>query len=147
MSSQYGEHCPTNGWDRLVGLGHPSKFQRVWCLRFVTATTSLNAGQPNFAWYYLAISWAATLYIHFWGLCPLTEFCQMQHSHCVPVLRSAVLAALLHDTRAVCVSQICSVWQGREIGNFRSSFAPHVFGRRPSRWASAHILFFAVSPL
>ena len=27
--SQYGELWTTNGWDRLVSLGHPSKFQRV----------------------------------------------------------------------------------------------------------------------
>jgi len=26
MSSQYGEHRPTNGWDRFTSLGHPSKF-------------------------------------------------------------------------------------------------------------------------
>jgi len=29
VSSQYGELTPTNGWDRLVSFGHPSKFQRV----------------------------------------------------------------------------------------------------------------------
>jgi len=29
MSSQYGELRPTNGWDRLASLGHPSKFQPV----------------------------------------------------------------------------------------------------------------------
>jgi len=40
----------------------------------------------------------------FGGSCSLTEFCQVQHSHCVPVLRSHILAALLHDTPAVCVS-------------------------------------------
>jgi len=28
MSSQYDELQPTNGWDQLVSLGHPSKFQR-----------------------------------------------------------------------------------------------------------------------
>jgi len=37
MSSQYGELRPTNGWDRLANLGHPSKFQRVSHLGFVTA--------------------------------------------------------------------------------------------------------------
>jgi len=26
MSLQYGELRPTNGWDRFVGLGHPSYF-------------------------------------------------------------------------------------------------------------------------
>jgi len=59
-SSQYGELRPTNGWDLLAGLGHPSKFQRVSRLGFVTAETSLNGGQPNFA-RCLAVSWAGTL--------------------------------------------------------------------------------------
>jgi len=69
MSSQYGELRLTNGWDRLVSLGHPSKFQRVSRLGFVTAPTSLIGGQPSFA-RCLAVSWAGTLYIHFWGLLP-----------------------------------------------------------------------------
>ena len=58
MSSQYGELRPTNvsGWDRLAGLGHPSKFQRLFRLAFVTAATSLTGGQPNFA-RCLAVSW------------------------------------------------------------------------------------------
>jgi len=38
-----------NGRDRLASLGHPSKFQRFSHLGFVTAATSLNGGQPNFA--------------------------------------------------------------------------------------------------
>jgi len=69
ISSQYGELRLTNGWDRLVSLGHPSKFQRVSRLGFVTAPTSLIGGRPNFA-RCLAVSWAGTLYIHFWGLLP-----------------------------------------------------------------------------
>jgi len=32
------------------------------------------------------------------GSCPLTEFCQVQNSLCVQVLRSPVLAALLHSS-------------------------------------------------
>ena len=48
MSSQYGELGPTNGWDRFGSLGHPSKFQRVSCLAFVTAATSPTGDQPNF---------------------------------------------------------------------------------------------------
>jgi len=32
----------------------------------------------------------------FGGSCPLTEFCQVQNSLCVQVLRSPILAALLH---------------------------------------------------
>jgi len=69
MSSQYGELWPTNGWDRLASLGHPSKFQWVSCLGFVTAPTPLNRGQPNFA-RCLTICWAGTLCIHFQGLLP-----------------------------------------------------------------------------
>ena len=69
MSSQYGERWSTSGWDWLVSLGHPSKFQRVSLLGFVTTPTSLNRGQPNFAWC-LAISWAGTLYVHFRGFLP-----------------------------------------------------------------------------
>jgi len=68
MSSQYGELQPTNGWDRLAGLEHPSTFQRVSWFRY--CTTSLNAGQPNFA-QYLAVSCAGRLHIglHFRGSC------------------------------------------------------------------------------
>jgi len=39
------------------------------------------------------------------GFCPLTEFCQVQNSLCVQILCSPILAALLHGTRAVEVSQ------------------------------------------
>jgi len=67
MFSQYDELRPTNtvlfgltttklnklyyynSWDRSASLGHPSNFQRVSRLGFVTAPTSLNGGQPNFA--------------------------------------------------------------------------------------------------
>jgi len=62
MFPQYGELRLTNGFDRFGSLGHPSKFQRVSCLAFVTAATSLTASQPNFA-RCLADSWAGTLYI------------------------------------------------------------------------------------
>ena len=91
MSLQYSECRPTNGWDRFGSLGHPSKFQRVSRLGLVTAQTSLNGGQPNIAQRF-AISWAGTLYIHFRGLLPLTEFYQVQNSLCVQVLRSPMLA-------------------------------------------------------
>jgi len=49
MSSQYGELRPTSGWDRFGCLGHPSKFQRVSHLGFVTARHLSSACQPNFA--------------------------------------------------------------------------------------------------
>ena len=47
MPLQYGELQPSNGSDLLASLGHPSKFQRVSHLGFVTAVTSLTAGQPT----------------------------------------------------------------------------------------------------
>jgi len=42
MSSQYGAPRFTNGWDWFASLGHPSKFQQVSCLGFVTAPSSLS---------------------------------------------------------------------------------------------------------
>ena len=57
-------HSMVNGWDRFEALGHLSKFQWVSRLGFVTAPTSLNGGQPNFA-RCLSVSWAGALYIHF----------------------------------------------------------------------------------
>jgi len=67
ISSTYlhnGELLPTDGGDRLAGLGHPSKFQRG--LGFVTAVMSLNGSQQNFA-RCLAVCWAG---IHFRGFLP-----------------------------------------------------------------------------
>jgi len=50
------------------------------------------------------LGWYA-IYKHFWGSCLLTEFCQVQNSLSVQVLRSPTLAVLMHDTPAVGVSQ------------------------------------------
>ena len=50
-------------------MGHPSKFQRLSRLGSITAATSLNGSQPNFA-RYLDVSWAGTLHIHFRGFLP-----------------------------------------------------------------------------
>jgi len=44
----------------------------------------------------------------FGGSFPLTEFCQMQNSFCVQVMRSPVLAALLHGTLYV----LCGLQEG-----------------------------------
>jgi len=127
MSPQYGELRHINGWDLLASLGHPSKFQRVSRLAFVTAATLLTRGQPNFAWC-LAVSWAATLYIHFRGLLPLSEFCPVQNSLYVQVLRSRILAALLHGTPAAGVSQILRRGTRNWITKL-SQTAPPILGR------------------
>ena len=47
MSSQYGELQPTKRWDRLASLRHPSKFQPVWRLGFVTARTLLYSARTH----------------------------------------------------------------------------------------------------
>jgi len=104
MSLQYCELLPTNDWDRFTSLGHPSKFQRVLRLAFVTAAMSFTGGQLNFA-QCLVVSWAVTLYIHFRGCCRLTEFYQVQISLYAQDLRSPILVALLHGTPAAGVSQ------------------------------------------
>jgi len=47
-SSQYGELWPTNDWDRLASLGHPSKYERIWHLGFVIFaiwSTAFNRGR------------------------------------------------------------------------------------------------------
>ena len=49
MSSQYGELRPTNGWDRFVSLGHPSKFQQVLHLSSHAAWHCTSGCQTNFA--------------------------------------------------------------------------------------------------
>ena len=46
-----------------------------------------------------------TVYIHFRGLLPLTDFHLLQNSRCVQVLRSPIFAALLHGALVVGVSQ------------------------------------------
>jgi len=111
-------------------LGHLNELR----LGFITAATSLNGSQPNFA-QCLAVSYI------FGGSCPVTEFCQVQHSLCVQVLRFPILAALLHGTRVVVVSQLtAALSRGRDLYS----------EGRPSRWALAHILvlsFFFMAAL
>jgi len=67
MSSQYSELRSTRG--SIGGFEATQHILTGIGLGFVTAATVLNGSQPNFA-RCLAISWAATLYIHFRGLLP-----------------------------------------------------------------------------
>jgi len=63
----------------------------------------------------------------FWGLLPLTEFCQLQYSRYVQVLRSPILAALLHGTPAAAVCQ--TLFRGKRNGIMElSQRAPPIFG-------------------
>ena len=106
-----GELRPTSGWDPLVSLGHPCKFQRVSRLGSVTAPTcrSTEANQT------LHGVWPSPGLVHyiyiFEGSCPVMEFCQVQNSLCIlQVLRSRILVALLHGTWAAGTSQTLRRW-------------------------------------
>jgi len=108
--------------------GHPSKFQRVSRLAFVTAATSLTGSQPNCTMFGRLLGWyTISLYI-FGGSCPLPEFCSVQYSLCIQVLRSPILAALLHNTPAAGVSQTFRRGTRNEIIEV-SRRAPPIFGR------------------
>jgi len=60
---------------------------------------------------------------------PVTEFCQVQNSLCVHVLRSPILAALLHGTRVVGVRQTLRPWA--EGATYIRQGGHHV-GHRPT---------------
>jgi len=143
MFPQYGELWPTNGWDRLAGLGHPSKFKRVSHLGFVTAATSFTGGQPNFAWC-LAVSCAGTLYIHLSGtFAPWRNFARCRFhfasKSCILLYWQHYCVAL--DQRAS--AKLCSMVQWMELWNFCRQRHLYSAGR-PSHWPSAHILVFII---
>ena len=60
------------------------------------------------------------------GSCPLTEFCPVQNSLYVQVLRSPILAALLHGTPAAGVSQTLRRGTRNGITEF-SQTSPSIF--------------------
>ena len=106
---QYGELRPTNGLERLAGLGHPSKFPRVSHVGFITAAMSLTRGQPNFK-QCLAVSWAGALYIHFPGLLPRRNFarCKIHFTS-----KSCILLYWRHYGTALqqrASAKLCGVW-------------------------------------
>jgi len=136
MSPQYGELRPTSGSDPFWSLGHPSKFQQVSRLGFVSAGTSLTGGRQTFAGS-LVVSWVGTLCIHFEGSYPLTEFCQLQNSLCVQVLHFTILTALLHGTAAAGVSQALRCGTRNAITELLQR-APPIFG-----WAA---ITFGIGP-
>jgi len=126
MSSQYGELRPTGDWDRYGSLGHPSRFQRVSRLGSVTAATSLNRSQPNFA-RCLAVSSAGTLHIHFRGFLPRYG-----------ILPGAKLTLHPPSFGSVTAQHLNS---GREPNFAALSTGRHIYSAgRPSRWALTYIL-------
>jgi len=138
VSSQYGELRPTSGWDQLATLGHCSKFQPVLRLGFISAPTLLNGGQPNFAHVWPSPALLHCIYI-FGGSCPVTEFCQVQNSLCVQVLRSPTLAMLLHSIRAVGVKQTLRHGTRNGITELLQT-VPHILGRAVITMGIGYIL-------
>jgi len=130
MSSQYTELRPINGWDLMASLGHSSNCQRVSRLGFVTAPTSLNGRQPNFA-RRSAVSCAGTLYIHFRGLVPPTGI--------LPAAKFTLRPNLAFSYTDSVTARHSST--GRQPNFVTFSTGHHLYSEwRPLCWASAHIL-------
>ena len=111
-------------------MGHPSKFQRVSHLGFVTEATSFNGSQQNFA-RCLAVSWVCRLYIHFRrllarnGILPGAKF----------TLRPSLALFYIGSVTALHSSS------GRQPNFAALSRGRHLYtAERPSRWALTHIL-------
>jgi len=69
----------------------------------------------------------------------LANFKDFKHAWGVLSWTQCILAALLHGTPERASAELCGVLQGIELRNFRRGL--HLYSaRRPSRWASAHIL-------
>ena len=121
-------------------MGHPNTFQQVSRIGFIAAT-SVTGGQPNFA-RCLDVSWAATLYIHFRGLLPPDGILPRAKCTLRPSLAFSYILACSVTVRHSNSGVSKTLRRGaRNRITELSQMAPPIFGyRRPSRWASAHIL-------
>jgi len=79
----------------------------------------------------------------FGGSCPLTEFCPVQNSPYVQVLRWSILAALLHGTPAAGVSKTLRRRTRNEIMELLQR-APPIFGRAAITLGTTHILVIII---
>ena len=130
MSSQYGELRPS-GWDRSLVWVTPANFNGFRVLAsLLQRRRSTEANQT------LHDVWPSPGLVHymyiFGNSCPVTEFCRVHDSLCVQVLRSPLLAALLHGTLVVGVRQTAALSRGRHLCS----------PGRPSRWVLGHIVVF-----
>jgi len=75
ISSQYGELRPTNGCYQLASLGTPANFNecRVLASLLHRHRSTEVSETLNDVW----LSPRMVCYIHFWGLLPRMEFCQV----------------------------------------------------------------------
>jgi len=124
MFPQYGELRRTSGWDRFGSLRHPSKFQRVRVL--ASLLQRRRSTEDNEILHDVWPSPGLVQYIYiFRGSCPVMEFCQVQNSLCVQVLR----------TRVVGVSQTFRRWA--EGASYIRQGGHHV-----GRWPTFEFCFY-----
>ena len=120
MSSQYGELRPTNGRDRFGSLGHPANFNG-----FRVLTSLLHRCRSTEVNQTLHDVWPSPGLAHYMyiygGSYPLREFCQVQNSPCVQVLRFPILTALCTAREQWALAKLCGMVQGMELRNTRSS--------------------------
>ena len=114
----------------MASLGPPANFNGFRVLpSLLQRRRSLQANQTlHDAWPSPALIHYIIINMHFWRHLPLTEFCPVQNSLYVQVLRSSILAALLHGTPAAGVSQtLREAWY--KEWNYRTfTEAPPIFG-------------------
>jgi len=92
-----------------VVWGTPANFNRFRVLAALLQRRRLT--EANQTLHDLWPSPGLVHYIFISGLLPVTEFCQVQNSVCVQVLRSPILTALLHGTRVGASAKLCGVEQ------------------------------------
>jgi len=130
MSSQYGKLGQLAAEICWRVWGTPANFNGVSRLGFVTAATSLNGSQPNFA-RCLAVSWAGTLYIHFRGFLPRNRILPGAKFTLRPSLELSYISSITARHLS----------SGRQPNFAVLSRGRHLYSAgRPSRWALAHIL-------
>ena len=104
MSSQYGELRTLTAEIGLSVWGTTANFNRFRVLAsLLQRRRSPDANQTLHD--LLPFPGLVVVHYTFWGFCPLMEFCYVQNSLCVLVLRSPILAALRLGTPAAGLSQ------------------------------------------
>jgi len=138
MSPQYGQLRPTNAEICLPAWGTPANFNGFRVLPSLLRRR--RSSEANQTLHDVWPSPALAHYIYtFGGSCPLTEFCPVQHSFYVQVLRSLILAALLHGTQAAGISQTLRHGTRNGITELLQR-APRIFGWAAITLGIGHIL-------
>jgi len=129
LNSNISSRCPHN----MANLAHcwrvwgtPASFSEFCVLAFYCSDIVQLRPTKLCTMFGRLLHWY-TIYTLFGGFCLLMEFCQVQTSLCVQVLRSPILAALLHDSRPVGVSQALQCGTRNGIMELLQT-APPIFG-------------------